>query len=327
MSLPVGNAVEGASATDLYVGFACNNRCVFCAQGDLRREAARVDGAEIRAAIDRARGRGIETLFWKGGEPTLLDELPALMSHARRSGIRSSFLQTNGRRLAYRMYAEALARSGLQALDISLHGPRADIHDYHTGVSGSWGQTVRGIGVVRDLNMQVGITTVVTRSNFRHLEEQVDMVAELRVQALHLSLARPRGTATRQLDSVVPRLRAVAPRLAAAGELARRRGLPLAVSGVPPCLLSGLAECAFEPRPGDADASGYVRGEPCGGCALRDRCPGVDRAYAGRFGFDEIEPLTETGAGSLAEPGRALPAPAFFGGIGVTEPQNGSRTG
>src|SRR5262249_38978412 len=109
------------------VGFACNNACVFCAQGDLAR------APPPAAAADRiARGLAAiepgETVAFLGGEPTLHDALPAWIREADARGAARIVVQTNGRRLAYRAFAEALrGASPLQklSLDVSLQGSTA----------------------------------------------------------------------------------------------------------------------------------------------------------------------------------------------------------
>src|SRR5262245_52582301 len=100
------------------ISAACNNACVFCAQGDMRRAGPRADVAERLAAVQPG-----EAVALLGGEPTLLDALPAWIREAHERGASRIVVQTNGRRLAYRSYATALrASSSRLALDVSLHG-------------------------------------------------------------------------------------------------------------------------------------------------------------------------------------------------------------
>ena len=57
----------------IFLGFACNNACVFCAQGSLRdKEEGPPDVAAKLATIVAG-----ETVAFTGGEPTIHDELPA----------------------------------------------------------------------------------------------------------------------------------------------------------------------------------------------------------------------------------------------------------
>ena len=112
------------------LGFACNNACIFCAQGDLRSRGAEIDEAPIAAEL--ASIQPGEIVAFVGGEPTLAARLPDWIEEASRRGAARVVVQTNGRRLAYRAYARELASVGKSgahsggptcvALDVSLHG-------------------------------------------------------------------------------------------------------------------------------------------------------------------------------------------------------------
>ncbi len=213
----------------VHTGYACNNRCIFCAQGDLRSSQAPPSDQDVRDSLEQVS----TMLVFAGGEPTLRDELPGWVEEARRGGSRRVVVQTNARRLAYRAYAATLARSGVHALDISLQGARAEIHDHHTRAPGSFNQTVAGITSALNERLEVGITTVITRSNFRHLDELVRRAAGMKIRRLHLSFARPLGGALRLRPRVVPLPEMVAPYLKAAGEQAGLSGVSLLISGGP----------------------------------------------------------------------------------------------
>jgi MoaA/NifB/PqqE/SkfB family radical SAM enzyme len=201
------------------IGFACDNACTFCAQGRLRSVAplhARERVLERIAAIDPRR-----PVAFVGGEPTLAEDLPALvrLARARGSGV---LVQTNGRRLAIRGFAQELAAAGVTALDVSLHGATEAMHDYHTGTAGSFRQTVAGLGRARAARLAVGITTVVTRSNFRHLAEIVRVAHTLGARAVQLAAVTPAGNAILNAPRLMAPAPLVRPHLARAIELASR---------------------------------------------------------------------------------------------------------
>ncbi len=204
------------------LGFECNNACTFCAQGKLRTSSRRAPIAEILAAI--AAVPAGEPIALQGGEPTLRDDLCEIIRAARERSP-SVLLQTNARRLGGSEYAQKLAEAGLSALDVSLHGCSEAMHDYHTGVAGSFRQSVLGLGRARAAQLPFGITTVVTRSNFRHLAEITHVAHALGARAVHFAALRPFGSALAN----APRLGAppalVAPHAQRAFEMASRLGL------------------------------------------------------------------------------------------------------
>lgn len=210
------------------VGFACNNACVFCAQGDLR--ASGGAGADVEAAI-AAIAPG-EIVAFLGGEPTIADALPAWIRAATERGAARVVVQTNGRRLAYRSYARALRESSPKLwLDVSLHGSTAAMHEYHTGVPQSFAQTVQGLRHARAEGIPFGVTTVVTRSNFRHLVEIVRIAHAAGAAAVHLATAQSFGRAARDRSRVIPAAEMIGPHLHRAVAEAQRFQMAAMVDG------------------------------------------------------------------------------------------------
>ncbi len=122
----------------IFLGAQCNNACIFCAQGELRR--GRENSVE-NEAVERAIAcvEPGETVALLGGEPTLFEALPAWIQALEKRGAARIVVQSNGRRLAYQNYADALkAASSKLSLEVSLHGSTAPMHDYHTQVPGSF---------------------------------------------------------------------------------------------------------------------------------------------------------------------------------------------
>ena len=198
----------------IFVGFRCNNRCLFCAHGELSSESPEVDArlGERLAAI----GPGARVAF-VGGEPTLYAELQAWISEARRRGAREVAVQTNGRRLSEAGYARTLVASGASRFEVALQGSTAAMHDFHTGQAGSFRETGSGIRRARGEGAAVVVTTVVTRSNYRHLAEIVDVARSLGAERAGFRLAVTHGRAARGADPpVVPPLALVKPYLSRA---------------------------------------------------------------------------------------------------------------
>lgn len=240
------------------LGFRCNNACAFCAQGRLRTGDSPADADAVRARIVDACAAGDELAF-VGGEPTLDDALPDWVRAARAAGARWILVQTNGRRLAYASWARELASAGVDALEVSLQGSTAPMHDWHTGVDGSFVQTVRGIGHARAAGIAVAVSTVITRSNFRHLAEIARVAHARGADAIRFASIVPAGRARDAAAGLVPAPDLVRPHLAAAVRVARALGVTPSAPGVavPPALerrFAGLGE--VEPEPAAPAAEG-----------------------------------------------------------------------
>jgi MoaA/NifB/PqqE/SkfB family radical SAM enzyme len=202
------------------LGLTCNNACIFCAQGDLSTQRPG------RAMVKLEEIGPNEVVAFVGGEPTLDDELPGMVREAHARGARRILVQTNGRRLAYRSYARAMREaSDKLTLDISLHGSSAAMHEYHTQTVGSFQQTALGIRNAAAEGMNVGVTVVITRSNYRHLVEVIQLVRGLGAKAVKFVVAEPLGRAEEAADRIVPPMELVEPHLIRAVREATSLGL------------------------------------------------------------------------------------------------------
>jgi MoaA/NifB/PqqE/SkfB family radical SAM enzyme len=300
---------------DLKVGFACNNRCRFCVQGDKRARFAPKSSSELRACL--AQGRpALEAVVFTGGEPTLRQDLPELVAHARALGYRQIQIQTNGRMLAYRRVVERLVASGVTEFSPALHAPCAAVHDGLTRAEGSFDQTVAGIRNLAELGVPVLTNSVITRSSYPLLEPLAELLVELAVGQMQFAFVHPVGSAAAELDAIVPRLRDVAPHLKRALDIGRKAGRRVMAEAVPYCMLAGYEDCVAEeqiPPTVVVDAEitiadygryrrdeGKRKGPACASCAYDARCEGPWREYPDRFGFDELRPVAQR-AGELEQ--------------------------
>ncbi|MDI1448937.1 radical SAM protein [Polyangium sp. 6x1] len=211
-------------AAVLSLGSTCNNACVFCAQGEPR--ASREREAEGMDLATRLRVEPGDVVFVQGGEPTLAEDLPALVRALDARGARRIVVQTNGRRLAYRAYARALREASSKlSLDVSLHGATEAMHDYHTQTPGSFKQTAIGVRHARAEGIEVATTTVITRSNYRHLVEIVQLSRALGARAAHFARASRFGRAARAADRILAPGELVRPQLTRALAEASRLGM------------------------------------------------------------------------------------------------------
>ena len=306
--IPTGPAARGAQTqrVDLKIGFACNNRCHFCVQGDKRARHAPRDAAALREILEQERARADAVVF-TGGEPTVRRDLPELVAYARELGYRTIQIQTNGRMFAHRAFALRLVECGANEFSPALHGHVAALHDYLTDAPGAFAQTVAGIRNLKELGQTVLTNTVITKSSYRHLPEIARLLASLGVDQLQLAFVHPVGTAGERFDAVVPRMELVAPYVMDALRLALDGGRRAFTEAIPYCILPGLEECVVErfiPRTAvyDAEATiadysayrldeGKLRGPDCARCAWLDRCEGPWREYPERHGWDEFRPV------------------------------------
>lgn len=182
-------------------------------------------------------------VVFQGGEPLLDAELADRVERARKAGARRVVVQTNARLLSVSL-AQALRAAGLDAVDVSLHGSTAAMHDHHTQRPGSFDETLAGARAAHAAGIEVGVTTVVTRSNQRHLSEIVELAAKLGAASIHFVGVAPFGRALENADTLVPTAELVAPHLQRAKETASRLTLRVLFGDRSDPLFAGLGRVA-----------------------------------------------------------------------------------
>lgn len=169
-------------------------------------------------------------------------------------------------------------------LRLPLHGPTAACHEQHAA-PGSFAAAVGALVRARVQGRRTVVASWITRSTCRSLVELVDLLVGHGVAGWSLAWPRVHAPAGAAVTRTVPRLGIAVPHALRAVERASRRGLAVAVVGVPSCALGPFA--AHELAVGEAGA--FPR--PCEGCPARAGCSGVDPWYLERFGAQELHPV------------------------------------
>ncbi len=293
------------SRADVKIGFACNNRCVFCAQGERRRICGAVPFEELARRLSEIR-KTTRGLVLTGGEPTLHKRIVPIVRAAAALGFRPIQIQTNGRMLAYRNVLDALVEAGATEFSPSLHGSTRALHDALTRAEGSYDETVAGIVNAVGTGLVVTTNSVIVRRNVEDLPALVALLAGLGVSQMQLAFVHPVGTAAELFDDVVPRLSDVERAILGARDVARARQVRLVTEAIPLCFLGGDESLAVEAAIPDTTVvdldggvvsystwrttEGKTHGPPCAHCTRRPRCEGPWREYPVAFGWAEFRP-------------------------------------
>jgi len=161
---------------DLALTYRCQNRCAHC-YNEPGREVAELDTAAWRKVLDACYGAGIPHVVFTGGEPTLREDLPALVAYAEELGLVTG-LNTNGRRLADPDYTRSLRESGLDHVQITLESADPSLHNVMTR-SDSFDETLAGLRAAKATGIYTLTNTTLTKLNAYGIEALVDLVAEV----------------------------------------------------------------------------------------------------------------------------------------------------
>ena len=293
----------GVPWIDLRTGYRCNNHCRFCDQGERRATHGDAGFDAVVAALTAARADGADAVWLAGGEITLRPDLPRLVRAARALGYGRVGVQTNGRIFAAAGAAAALRAAGLTDAIVALHAATPALHDWLVGEApkigeaerqSPWRETVTGVRQLVRAGVATRINTVLTRSGASEIAAISALVARLGVEGHRWSLARETP------GLVPPRLATLREPLVAAILTAWEQRREVETTGVPLCVLGPARAAAADRRDapaarrvftlGDEPVPARVYARTCDGCTLRQACPGLDAAYAQRFGTDELTP-------------------------------------
>ncbi len=185
---------------DLALTYRCNNACGHCYNPRERVAMPCLSSAGWRRVLKKLAGVGVPHVIFTGGEPTLVDGLPELIRHARRLGLVTG-VNTNGRRLSDRAFAESLARAGLDHVQVTLESSLPEVHNAMTGAA-SFAQTVGGIENSLAAGLHTITNTTLTRRNVDHAELIVDFLHSLGLRTFAMNGMIYSGSGQTSTDAV-----------------------------------------------------------------------------------------------------------------------------
>ncbi len=304
---------------EINLGYACNNRCLFCSEQEHRSDlkTAGMDQTEaLKRQITDLYQAGARHLTFLGGEPTIRRDFIDLVHWANCTGFDPVLLTTNGRMLANRTYAEALSKAGLTHLVLSLHGPTAAIHDGTVQVQGAFTQLRKALANLQELAIPFSLTSVISTMNLKELPQLAEFQASWKPRRVYWAFVRPIGGGRERFDQLVPTFEALDGPLRVALDLARETGIPWTVGHIPLCRMQGyeahVDELYWEEGSVDRrvqrksdnpdNATGLqatwvtkghhkVKHPGCMDCRYEPVCEGVHEEYVRRRGFAEFRPV------------------------------------
>jgi MoaA/NifB/PqqE/SkfB family radical SAM enzyme len=291
--------------------FKCNCHCIMCSTGlQIDRSINSTDYHAIRPFgeiikdIDKAKKMKARGFAFSGGEPTLRSDLPKLASYAKSIGLPHIEVQSNGRMYFYKKYCQKLINSGVNNFVISLHAPKEALHDRIMGAPGTFKQAVQGIRNLNELGQQVKINIVLTKLNYRHLEEHIKFLLNFDVEEFRLTMAMIEGNARVNPRKIIPRMSDVGPNICRAIDLVKDKA-KCYVYNMVPCLVPGheqyindlgqldtiLIGPEFETSLDESRKGKKIKAETCKKCKYDSVCYGVWKSYAEFFGLGELKPV------------------------------------
>lgn len=178
---PFSQPLSAPIRMDLALTFRCHNNCLHCYAGGPH-ETPELSTEDWKRVMDRLHDLGVFIYTFTGGEPTLREDLPELLSYAQGIGAVTGLI-TNGRRLKDEEYVERLVEAGLDFVQITLESHIPEVHDAITRAPGSWEETVEGIRRIVPTPIYATTNTTLNRMNADHFLETIQFIHDLGVRA------------------------------------------------------------------------------------------------------------------------------------------------
>lgn len=324
-------AAEGRlfSTAILVVVQPCDMACRFCPSGDIARAvppglSSEQQYSDLYHQLAAARSLGADTLEIGGNDVLAFPGVIGLVHAAGRLGFRHVSAQSPGQRLADPRFAEGVAKSPLDRIDLPIYGATAEEHEAVTRTAGSFDGLCRAIDQALSLGRPAAaLHTIALRSTLHRLDALLDFGQRRFGLHIRVELLRPNRVGERDHLTDAASLEEIAesarrhpshfggdiPLCALPAERARElfdeRTAPVPDTGARGPVSAPVQGGVFKRqlhlwdlglREGTGDAAAKrdrsaAFSEACDQCALRDGCPGVLQAYLDRFGKSTLPPF------------------------------------
>lgn len=306
------------------VGYSCNNNCIHCFLGEVRKIYPDRTTKEIVSLIDEAKEKNVRHLTIIGGDPTIRKDFFEILSYAERQGL-EIYLETNGRTFSVNSFARKVFEIAPDLkIGMSFHSSNPNIHDTITQVRGSWKQSVSGIKNMKKYGVKhLRVNCVVSKLNYQNLPELTKFLATLGVNELCFYLMRLQGNALININKLFVKINDFLPYLFEALEIGERLGINTKTFGIPYCKMAGYERFAEEKNA----ISGYLSGsvqifnelsgksewqkeriktlklktKNCFKCAYFSICEGIWKEYLTLGVEKELNPIAGTRIENMSE--------------------------
>lgn len=286
----------------IYVTDYCNCRCLFCSMDSPNEDYEQISRERINSILEKKSNQGYFGVALYGGEPTTRSDFFEILKDIKKNDYQFILLETNGRLLADRDFAQKAMELGVNLFIVSIHGKDRATQDYLSQIKGCFEEVTKGIKNVKQLGGLVRTNTVINKMNYQQLPEIQDMLVMLEVDHMNISGLRTIGTAKRNFQSITPFYKEIEPYLKAAADKGIKSGIRFSFDVIPLCIMKGYENYKLEWNNYKmyfrnimidnfakfTDSNLKIKGNPCNNCSYIDKCGGVFREYIEAFGWDEF---------------------------------------
>lgn len=184
----------------IYVTFCitsrCNAGCKHCSSKMANKDDLSTETI-IKTLYDLKKC-GVFSVALSGGEPLMHPDIRKIAETAARLGLRVG-IGTNGK-IVNSQIINMLKEIGVDRVQISLDGSKANTHDSFRNVNGMYDSAIKAIRLLVAAGVKTNICMTPTRLNFTELEEVIDMAYIMGANGFNLSQFVPINDEMMSLD-------------------------------------------------------------------------------------------------------------------------------
>ena len=178
----------------------CNLKCKLCFAGATNEPLEdELTTKGVYSLLDNIAESGTRAIAFAGGEPTLRDDLPELISYAVKKKGMFVAVNTHGQFLVDREYVRELVRSGLHRVKVSVDGLKKS-HDWNRG-KGTFDKCIQALKNCAELGIpnRVFISTI-TQMNLAEVPQMIQLALKLKAEIFMIPIVPTgRGKAWKNL--------------------------------------------------------------------------------------------------------------------------------
>jgi MoaA/NifB/PqqE/SkfB family radical SAM enzyme len=271
----------------IYVGYYCNNNCIFCSEADEYLEHLKEKSLpEIKKELKIIR-KHYDFVNVMGREPTIRSDILEILRFAQSLKFKQVGITTNGRLLSIPSFAKAVLATGIHQIGISLAGASATIHDKQTRVPGSFAQTIAGIKNVLRYKKQ-GVSLLINlpmnKLNYKELKAELKFLTDLGIKEINILNISPLSRRSRTKKIIMPmaQLGSYVFKTIKDNGYLERKDIRILLVEFPPCSLPKEARKYFFPCLEKNNQK--IRIPLCKNCPYKDKCDGILKDYLELYG-------------------------------------------
>lgn len=181
----------------------CPLQCPYCSNPvNLERANKELSTDEWLRAIREAAELGCMQVHFSGGEPTVRQDLEALVAGAAEAGLYTNLI-TSGV-LLDRARLQSLVKAGLEHLQLSFQDSTAETGDRIGGYRGGHEKKLAVAALVRETGLPLTANFVVHRQNLHHLDDMIAMAVEMGAQRVEIANVQYYGWALKNRAALMP---------------------------------------------------------------------------------------------------------------------------